>query len=377
SRHPGAARRSGSDLLDRLEVYRRQPKRFPAVQRAARYWRQRFAITGEKASAATERQVGELLAAGWPDRIAMRREGEDSRYLLSSGQGALLSPESAVGDAPLLVAVEMGGAGRGEGRIRVASSLEFEDLRRLFADRLEQVEHVFWDEKKKRVVAREEERFGALVLRQRPIKASDGKRLEALLSGIRAMGLDCLNWTRAAKEMVARVQFVKRAASEGGWPDLSEKALLSDLEEWLAPFLGDLGTAAALARVDLVEPLKARLGWQRQQELDRLAPTHLQVPSGSRIRLDYPAEGPPVLAVKLQELFGLADTPRVVGGRVPVVIHLLSPARRPLSVTQDLRNFWEEVYPEVKKEMKGRYPKHPWPDDPWEAEATRRTKRRG
>jgi ATP-dependent helicase HrpB len=153
--------------------------------------------------------------------------------------------------------------------------------------------------------------------------------------------------------------------------------LLARLEEWLAPWLAGVTSLAGLRRVDPLAAMEQLLGRERTRDLARLAPERLAVPSGSSIRLDYEAEGGPVLAVKLQELFGLADTPQVAGGRVPVLIHLLSPAGRPLAVTRDLRSFWNQVYPEVKKEMKGRYPKHPWPDDPWNAEATRRTKRRG
>lgn len=373
----GTSRMSGGDLLERIEAFRREPGRVPAVQRSARYWRRFLGVEADSATVASEGQVGVLLAVGWPDRIARRRPEARNRYILSSGQGAVLASDSALaGESSLLVAVEMTGVGRGEARIRIASSLSIEDLRSLFPDRLEHTRDVFWNEKERRVVAREEERFGALVLSQRPFKATDVERLTALLTGVRDLGMECLNWSAAATMLARRIEFVRRSAPQDDWPDFSANALMAELEEWLGPFLTGVGTAAELGRIDLVEPMKARLGWKRLQMLDQLAPTHLHVPGGSRIRIDYPSEGPPVLAVKLQELFGLADTPRLANGRVPVVIHLLSPARRPLSVTQDLRNFWEQVYPEVKKEMKGRYPKHPWPDDPWHAEATRRTKKR-
>ena len=185
-----------------------------------------------------------------------------------------------------------------------------------------------------------------------------------------------LNWTPAARQWRARVGLLGRSWPEGGWPNLSDMALLARLDEWLAPYLAGITSLAGLRRVDLPAALEQLLGRERVRDLARLAPERLAVPSGSSIRLDYEPEGGPVLAVKLQELFGLADTPQVAGGRVPVLIHLLSPAGRPLAVTRDLRSFWNQVYPEVKKEMKGRYPKHPWPDNPWKAEATRRTKKR-
>ncbi|MDW7757992.1 MAG: ATP-dependent helicase C-terminal domain-containing protein, partial [Desulfuromonadales bacterium] len=163
---------------------------------------------------------------------------------------------------------------------------------------------------------------------------------------------------------------------EEGWPAMEEEKLLASLETWLAPWLGKVRTRADLARVDVGAALAARLDWPRRQRLDQLAPTHLEVPSGSRLAIDYVGGDQPVLPVKLQELFGLAETPRLAGGRVPLLLHLLSPARRPIQVTTDLKNFWDNVYPEVKKELKGRYPKHPWPDDPWTAVPTRHTRRR-
>jgi ATP-dependent helicase HrpB len=163
---------------------------------------------------------------------------------------------------------------------------------------------------------------------------------------------------------------------EGNWGDCSDKILSENLEEWLPTYLSDVNNRNSLKRIDLAAALKNRIGWQRIKELDRLAPEKLEVPSGSRIRVNYCEGEVPVLAVKLQEMFGLAETPALADGRVPVVIHLLSPAGRPLAVTRDLRSFWDTVYPEVQKEMKGRYPKHPWPDDPWHAIATKRTKRR-
>jgi len=206
------------------------------------------------------------------------------------------------------------------------------------------------------------------------VKATVADTVPALLGVIRRQGLGLLDWSPAARQLRARAQLL--AAHLPGWPDLSDAALLATLEAWLAPHLVGVTSLSSLRRVDLLPALRARLGWDRARELERLAPERLAVPSGSTIRLDYEPEGGPVLACKLQELFGLVETPRVAGGAVPVLIHLLSPAGRPLAVTRDLHSFWDSVYPEVKREMKGRYPKHPWPDDPWNAEATRRTKRK-
>jgi ATP-dependent helicase HrpB len=190
------------------------------------------------------------------------------------------------------------------------------------------------------------------------------------------MGLDALPWTPAIREWQARVLALRHWCPEEEWPDVADAALAATLADWLGPYLDGITRRSHLTRLDLAEILKARLDWKQQQRLDEGAPVHGQVPSGSHIRLAYTPGEAPVLAVKLQEMFGLADTPRVAWGRVPITLHLLSPARRPIQVTQDLRGFWERTYAEVKKELKGRYPKHPWPDDPWQAPPTARAKRR-
>ena len=189
-------------------------------------------------------------------------------------------------------------------------------------------------------------------------------------------GIGGLNWSAEAQEFRNRVNFLARTLPEEELPDLSDLGLAAALERWLLPHLGGVRTLSQLARIDLLAPLKGMLDWRSQKLVDEGAPTHLRVPSGSRVQLSYPADGVPFLAVKLQEMFGLAETPRVALGRVPVLIHLLSPARRPIQVTADLRSFWNGAYREVCKELKGRYPRHPWPDDPWEAQATRHVKKR-
>jgi ATP-dependent helicase HrpB len=198
-----------------------------------------------------------------------------------------------------------------------------------------------------------------------------------MLAGIERIGIGALPWSEAAREFQARSEALRHWQPEAGWPDLSDHHLAATLTEWLAPFLTTIRSREQLSRLDLNAILMSRLTWERQRELDRLAPTHLTVPSGSRIRLEYHADAsPPVLAVRLQELFGLAETPTVAGGKVPVVLHLLSPARRPIQITRDLKGFWNGAYHQVKKELKGRYPKHHWPDDPWAAQPTSRAKPR-
>ncbi|NUS38235.1 MAG: ATP-dependent helicase HrpB, partial [Lysobacter sp.] len=204
----------------------------------------------------------------------------------------------------------------------------------------------------------------------------------ALTDAVRALGLGALPWTEALSQWRARVQCLRAWMPELGLPDLSDDALLATLDDWLLPGFAGRTRLDALDEQALGEALKSRLDWAQRQRIDALAPTRIAVPSGQERRIDYGFDAhdgalAPVLAVKLQELFGLADTPRIADGRMPLTLHLLSPAGRPLQVTQDLRGFWERTYPEVKKEMKGRYPRHPWPDDPWSATATHRAKPRG
>lgn len=363
------------DALDRWRMHSRDGGAFASVERAARFWKQQTKCVG-RGDAPSASAVGRLLALAYPDRIGRERELGARRYILANGQGARLSSKSNVHDEPFIVAVEVGGGRQGEAEINIASALSLESVEELFSDRLEWQREVRWDEREGRLMAREERRLGALVLASRQVKPAPEETVAAVLEGIRQMGPEALNWTAEAKRLVARVSFVARTFPEEDWPDFTQEALLDSLEGWLGPFLSQVRSRSDLARLDLVVPLKAILAWAQQRRLDELAPTHLTVPSGSRVSLDYGAEEGPVLAVKLQELFGLAETPRVAGGRVPVLLHLLSPARRPIQVTQDLRNFWDKIYPEVKKELKGRYPKHPWPDDPWNAEPTRWAKKR-
>ncbi len=318
-----------------------------------------------------------LAAVAFPDRIAMQREPGSRRYLLSSGRGAQLGPRSGVGDSRFLVAVRMDGGSGAEGTIFTASSLQEHRVRELFRDVITSGRFVSWDEANGRVTARDEHRLGALVLDSRTVRPERRDIVAAVLEQVRLRGsLDLFAVTPLCRQYRARVQLLHERCGEEGWPDLSDAALLATAEEWLAPLLMTAERPERLSGIDLHAALKGMLGWKRNAALDDLAPTHLVVPSGSRIALDYIPEEGPVMAVKLQELFGLADTPTVARGRVPVLLHLLSPAGRPMQVTRDLRSFWDNVYPEVRKELKGRYPKHPWPDDPWSAVPTRLTTKR-
>ncbi|HJX18494.1 MAG TPA: ATP-dependent helicase HrpB [Acidiferrobacterales bacterium] len=384
----GEARRS-CDLTERLDVLRvfRQQGRKGAeargadvnccarVDQVARQWR-RLIGARDEAAAFDPDDAGQLLALAYPDRIAQQRTPNGPAYLLANGRGARLPQWEIRLRQPLLVAATLD-AGEGEGLIYLAATLRAERLPTIMSGHVKSEEEVRWDAEQQIVVARRVERLGALVLDSAPLKKADpGKLRAAMLEGVRRMGLGALPWTDEARQWQARVLSLRQWFPEENWPDVSDTALAATLDDWLAPYLDGVTRRDHLARLDLPGILKARLDWKQGQQLDSDAPTHLAVPSGSQLKLEYKPGESPVLAVKLQEMFGLADTPRIARGRVPVTLHLLSPARRPIQVTQDLRGFWERTYAEVKKELKGRYPKHPWPDDPWNAVPTARAKRR-
>jgi ATP-dependent helicase HrpB len=273
--------------------------------------------------------------------------------------------------------VHLDGGSGAEGTIFTASTLQPEQVRELFAQAITSGRSISWDQAANRVTAREEQRLGALVLESRLVKPSREDAVAAVLDYIRSrQSLEILAITPECRQYQARVRLLFDQYGSADWPDLSDSALLASLDQWLGPLLMTMDRPEKLTGLDLLAGLKGMLGWKLNSRMDDLAPTHLVVPSGTRIRLDYTAEDGPVMAVKLQELFGLAETPTVAGGRVAVLLHLLSPAGRPMQVTRDLASFWDRVYPEVKKELKGRYPKHPWPDDPWSAVPTRLTKKR-
>ena len=320
---------------------------------------------------------GLLLAFAYPDRIGRARDGSPGRYVLSGGRGAGFRDPTALARSQYIVVAALD-AGDREARIELAASLDPALLERHFAAAITEDSRVGWDPRAEAVAARRVRRLGAVVLQDEPLRNVDASAtVEAMLDGIRSMGLDCLPWTRDLRQWCARVTLARDHDPRGRdvWPDVSDAALLGLLESWLAPWLDRITRRDQLAKLDLRAALHALLDWNAQRRLDELAPTHLAVPSGSRIALDY-SSGTPALAVRLQELFGLVESPRVAGGRVPVTLELLSPARRPVQVTRDLASFWARGYHEVKKDLKGRYPKHYWPDDPLDAVATRRVRPR-
>ncbi|MBF0196014.1 MAG: ATP-dependent helicase HrpB [Magnetococcales bacterium] len=320
--------------------------------------------------------AGLLLAAAFPDRVAMQREGQRVRYLLSGGKGAKLREEDPMTSLKLLVIVELD-AGDIEGRIYLAAGLDKKDFQNRFHNQIKQKDTVFWDSSQSRVMAQRQMKFGALMIKSSPLTNPDQDAvLIALLKGIKLLGLKCLSWSKEAKALQARVMLLRKEQPERGWPDLSDKKLLSTLSKWLGPYLVGITKLEQLNRINLITIFKDQLDWNTQKQLENDAPTHIFVPSGSKLRLEYNMDKPPVLAVRMQELFGLADTPTICSGKIPVTLHLLNPAQRPVQITRDLKGFWNTTWPQVKKELSGRYPKHHWPDNPWTAQATARTKRK-
>jgi ATP-dependent helicase HrpB len=321
--------------------------------------------------------LGLLLAFAYPDRVAQRQPGTDCRYLLANGRGVSLAQEDPLAREDYLVAAHVEDSGQWP-RILLAAPIALHDLLHHEGDLIKTVDLLSWDDRTGTVFARRQQRFGALTLEDRSLPDPDPAQVSAaLLSGIRRVGLARLPWTQELLQWRARVMFVRRhEGPAAGWPDVSDHVLLNTLEQWLGPFVEGMRTLEQVRRIDLQKPLEALLTWAQRKDLERLAPTHLTVPSGSRIRLDYETADQPVLSVKLQEMFGCHETPFIAGGKVPVMLHLLSPAGRPVQVTKDLASFWATTYQAVKRELRGRYPKHPWPDDPLKAEATRKAKRK-
>jgi ATP-dependent helicase HrpB len=313
---------------------------------------------------ATTQEPGALLALAYPDRVAKRRPGGDGRYLLASGTGGVLPVDDPLSAHPLLVIADIDAAGR-EGRIRLALPIGKASLREALGERIESLEEVSWDPVREAVIARREERLGALTLSSHPVPVSDRSQATGLLARRIAGSLDqALRWTPEARQLQGRIALLRREDPKGGWPDLSDKWLDGHLHAWLGPWLEGKQSLAEVRALDLQAVLLSLLDWERRKRLDAQTPELLLTPAGNRRRLDYTAGESPVLAVPLQEMFGAAETPRVCGGRVPVMLHLLSPARRPVQVTRDLAGFWARGYAEVRKELRGRYPKHHWPEDP-------------
>lgn len=317
--------------------------------------------------------LGELLALAWPDAIAQKRPGNDGRYLLANGRGCSLRNDDALAGEPGLIAISLDAQTR-DARLFLALPFDLAMLDQLHPERVLSEELLQWDSSSASVTGRRQRRFDALILDTLPLpRPRPETLLPVFISGLRQLGDQALPWTPALRQWQARVQRL-HAWHPADWPDVSDTTLMASLELWAAPWLTGLSRHEEMSRFPLHDALFAQLDWSQRQMLDEQLPTHLTVPSGSDIEIDYCAEGNPVLAVKLQEVFGWLDTPALAQGRLRLTLHLLSPARRPTAVTADLASFWRQGYPEVRKDLRGRYPKHPWPEDPLTAVAQRGVK---
>ncbi|UVE44955.1 ATP-dependent helicase HrpB [Pseudomonas chlororaphis] len=383
-------RGGGADLHSRLVLLSGEERAARGaqggVQRARQLARQyRGYLRGQPSQAVADpdhpRWLGALLALAYPDRVAQQRRPGGAEYRLANGRAALFSETDSLMKQPWLVIADLGSRqGQREERIYLAADFDPALFDSVLAEQVRSVDQLDWDEREGVLRAERQRKVGELVLSREPLTGLDeAARCQALVNLVRRKGLELLPWTPELRQWQARVALLRQldleAKGESQWPDVSDTALLKSLESWLLPYLGKVSRLSHFANLELASIVHNLLPWPLPQRLDELAPHHLTVPSGSSIRLDY-SEQPPILAVRLQELFGLAETPRIAGGRQVVKLHLLSPARRPVQVTQDLANFWRSTYAEVKKDLKGRYPKHYWPDDPLVAEATARAKPR-
>lgn len=365
----------GTDLRHAVE----QATANPTLKKATQHLCKRLSISTTEPIHTSK--VGACLALAYPDRIGKLRENSRTDYKLSNGRKAQLPEDSPLAASPFIVAAELNDA-QATSRIWRCAPIDIDDIYTLFQVDIHKHDIVTWDEKTASVSTIRTEQLGELVLTQQPSdSASDEQIQDALFAGIRKLGITTLPWTKEALRLRERLAFMHKHShlftkeDSPIWPDVSDKALLASLATWLAPYTTGMRKAADLRKLNLESILLASLEWTQQQTLQQQAPTHFTVPSGSSIRIDYSDPAAPTLPVKLQEMFGATQTPTIAEGKLPLTIHLLSPANRPLQVTRDLISFWQNGYPSVRAEMRGRYPKHPWPENPLTAEPTRKTKR--
>jgi ATP-dependent helicase HrpB len=381
-RGPGARNADLTVRLELLEEHRRPQElergALERTRRLARDLERQLQRHGGRAGGTGETSAGVLVAFAYPDRIGRRREGGEGKYTLANGRGAQFEGPQALARREFIVAADLDDRER-DARIRLAAPLERGELLQHFADRIRSIELIEWSSREQAVIARRRLLLDAIVLEDKPLPELPAEQARAaMLEGVRELGVAALPWEQATQDLRARLRFARLAAGTGAasWPDVTDGALTQNLAAWLAPWLDGITRREHLARVPLAEALQGLLSFEQRRELQSWAPTHLTVPSGSRIRIDYSDPGAPAVAVRLQEVFGLAATPRLGPRQVPVTFRLLSPAQRPVQVTRDLASFWHGAYAEVRKDLRGRYPKHHWPEDPWSAPPSRGARRR-
>lgn len=371
---------SGADLTLRIELLRKfrnkefvnaDRKRLERVERIAQQWRKLLNAKTDNAAPVHE-EVGKLVAAAYPERIAKRETG--NRYRLGNGRIAKLNETDELSGEEWIAIAELEGATTKESRIFLAAALDPNDIKHLAIEK----KVLEWDHQKGELIARMEKRVGDVILESKIIKnISDEERISILLQAVRENGRELLNWSDEAKEFMARINSIRKWRPTEDWPEMNIDQLLSSVEDWLPPYLTNIKRKDDFRKLDLLSILSSTIPWEKQQQLEQLAPQKINVPSGSFIKIVYADDGsPPVLAVRLQEIFGMLETPKVNEGRTKMMVHLLSPAYRPVQVTQDLHSFWKNTYAEVRKELRMRYPKHSWPEDPYTAEAIRGAKKR-
>jgi len=335
----------------------------------------RFRFSFDKSDIAEE-AIGVCLAMAYPDRIAQNRGKHSGQFVLANGHGAFISPEEPLSASAYIVAVELMRSQQQASRIFLAAELDIQQLKQQLPQLFTQVEKVDWSEEKGRLVAESQSHVGKLIVSREALPKPDKSKMsQALLTYIRRKGLQSLNWNGATEALLNRYRCAAEWFPDKDWPPLDNKGLLDNLEQWLEPFMTEVSSVKSMQKIDLLAALRAYIGWQLGQEVDALLPTHYQLPTGSRKRIDYQPGKEPKLSVKMQEVFGEQASPLIANGTKKIVLELLSPAQRPLQITSDLAAFWQGAYKEVQKEMKGRYPKHVWPDDPANHIATTKTKR--
>jgi len=361
------------DLDHRLDQFRRdRSQRAQSARDLARRWAAQVAVPPPPASA--DLGSGVMLAFAFPDRVAKNR-GNGS-FVLANGRGAAVEQTSSLARAPYIAVGELTGTAA-SGRILLAAPLSQEEIESRFADHIETSDEITFDRAALALRARRKKTLHAITLSEAPLALTpSGETARILADGLMAAGLDRLPWSKSAKQWRDRVMFLRKAEGES-WPDLSDDALTANAADWLVPALHDKASLKEFSAGDLSEALLTRLPWELRARLEREAPTHFEAPTGTMLAIDYEAEQGPTIAVRLQELFGLNTHPSIARGKVPLVLELLSPAQRPVQVTRDLPGFWRGSYAAVRSDLRGRYPRHPWPEDPASALPTRRVKPRG
>lgn len=371
-------RESGIDINLRIEALRRhrgvnsQGNRFNKIEKIAASYRKLFQIAVNNGPV-DDYETGVLLSHAYPERIAFARPGNNAQFQLANGKYAMAGHRDSLANEPWLAVAHVD-AREGMGKIFMASPLNPKDL----APLVKEQETITWDTRKGGLIATKDLRIGSIVLQSKPLPApSETHLVNAISNAIKKEGETLLSFNEAVLQWQLRVLSLRKWRPQEGWPDVSTHTLLLTNQEWLSPYLQHVKKPEDLKNMDLLTILNSQLDWEQQKLLDKLAPKKIKVPSGSEVSIQYREDGAsPILAVRLQEVFGMADTPTVNEGKMPVLMHLLSPGFKPVQVTADLRSFWDNTYFEVRKELKRRYPKHAWPDDPWTAEAVRGVKKR-